>query len=273
MKDDAIILKPKEYLALPTIPDDWDYDTSAKRVGGLFYKWKNITAEIAVDLYIAREVLSQKRNKCYVSQTWTSYCQEIGIERMTAHRWLEKFFPSPELEPHETPSLPSGKYRVIYADPPWPVDSMVLDKWESPLDDKYPTMTIEEIKAVPIPPICADDCSLFLWTTHTYLREAFDVIETWGFKYHCCITWNKGSGWSLCGFHRLTEFCLYAYRGNINVNQVGEFIPTLITEKKRKHSQKPDKMYELIESNTPEPRIELFARIEREGWKVWGNQI
>jgi len=104
------------------------------------------------------------------------------------------------------------------------------------------------------------------------LREAFSVIDAWSFKYHCCITWDKGSGWSLSGFHRRTEFCLYAYKGKINVNQTGEFIPTIISENKRKHSQKPDKMYELIESNTPEPRIELFARIVRPGWKSWGNQ-
>ena len=193
-------------------------------------------------------------------------------KNITWNKLITKYLPSPKRDPG-TPALPVGKYRVIYADPPWPVDSMVLDKWESPLDDKYQTMTIDEIKALDIASLAADDCSLFLWTTHTYLREAFDVIDVWGFKYHCCITWDKGSGWSLCGFHRMTEFCLYAYKSNINVNQSGQFIPTLIKEKKRKHSQKPDLMYELIESNTPEPRIELFARIQRPGWVPWGNQL
>ncbi len=170
-------------------------------------------------------------------------------------------------------SLPEGKYNVIYADPPWPIDSMVLDKWESPLTDKYEIMTIEEIKILNVSSLAADDCSLFLWTTHKYLKEAFEVIDSWGFKYHCCITWDKGSGWSLCGFHRITEFCLYAYKGKINIFQTGKFIPTLIKENKREHSRKPEIMYELIESHTPNPRIELFARKERNEWKSWGNQI
>ena len=232
--------------------------------------------------WISGKIESSRRRD---NLSWSIHSEVAGLDLKDQDKWLdraeEEGLTRSELRSlirverlkRETPELPSGKYRVIYADPPWPVDSMILDKWESPLDDKYQTMTIDEIKALNVEAIAADDCSLFLWTTHTYLREAFDVIEAWGFKYHCCITWDKASGWSLCGFHRMTEFCLYAYRGKINVNQSGEFIPTLIEEKKRKHSQKPDLMYKLIESNTPEPRTELFARIQRSGWASWGNQI
>jgi N6-adenosine-specific RNA methylase IME4 len=171
------------------------------------------------------------------------------------------------------PPLPAGTYSVIYADPPWPVESMVLDKWESPLSDKYPTMTLEEIENLKVPEIAAQDCSLFLWTTHTFLPNAFDVIEKWGFKYHACITWDKGGGWTLCGIHRRTEFCLFAYKGTINLSQEGDAIPTLISEAKREHSKKPDILYEYIEKKTPKPRIELFARKKRTGWAVWGNQV
>ena len=91
------------------------------------------------------------------------------------------------------------KYKVIYADPPWDIKSMVLDKWSSPLSDKYSTMSLDEIKNIPIKDVTADDCSLFLWVTHSYLEKAFEVIHAWGFKYHCCITWDKKSG-----FLRLT---------------------------------------------------------------------
>lgn len=169
--------------------------------------------------------------------------------------------------------IPEGKYNIIYADPPWPIDSMILEKWESPIDDKYPTMTIEQIKTMEIEKLTGDNCSLFLWTTHTYLQEAFEVIKVWGFKYHVCITWDKGSGWSVCGFHRRTEFCLYAYKGKMNISQTGKYIPTLITEPKREHSRKPEIMYEYIERSIPEPRIELFARKKRRDWEAWGNEI
>lgn len=173
----------------------------------------------------------------------------------------------------EPPQIPEGKYQVIYADPPWPVGSMVMEKWESPIDDKYPTMTIDDIAALPIEEHAADDCSLFMWTTHTYLPDALAIIEAWGFKYFCCITWNKGSGWTQNGFHKMTEFLLYAYKGKMNIDQYGKAIPTLINENKTYHSKKPDSIRELIKSKTPGPRLELFARALYEGWTAWGNEV
>lgn len=86
------------------------------------------------------------------------------------------------------------KYQVIYADPPWPIKSIKLEKWKSPLEDKYTTMTLREIKDLPVGDLADSSCSLFLWTTHTYLRKAFGVIKSWDFKYHCCITWDKKGG-------------------------------------------------------------------------------
>lgn len=171
------------------------------------------------------------------------------------------------------PELPGGKFSVIYADPPWPVGSITMDKWESPIDDKYPTMSIEQIKLLPIKDFAADDCSLFLWTTHTFLPDCFEILDEWGFKYHCLITWNKGSGWTQFGFHKMTELLIYAYKGKMNIDQYGAAIPTLISEKKTYHSKKPDTIREMITLKTPEPRIELFARDKFEGWKSWGNQL
>jgi len=171
--------------------------------------------------------------------------------------------------------LPNKKYQVIYADPPWKVQnaSSVWYKCDNPIENKYPTMNIEEIKALPIKEISDKPSSLFLWTTHTFLKDALEVMESWGFKYHCCITWDKKSGFSVWGFHRRTEFCLFGYSGGINVNQKGRFIPTLIVEPKRKHSQKPILMRSWIENNSPKPRIELFARERFDGWDAWGNEL
>lgn len=169
--------------------------------------------------------------------------------------------------------FPVGKYSVIYTDPPWPVGSIVMDKWESPIDDKYPVMSIEDITNLPVQELAADDCALFMWTTHTFLPDALNIIKEWGFKYFCCITWNKGSGWTQNGFHKMTELLLYAYKGKMNVDQYGKAIPTLIEEKKTYHSKKPDSIRDLIASKTPEPRIEMFARDSFEGWSTWGNEV
>ena len=173
----------------------------------------------------------------------------------------------------DTPELPEGKFAVIYADPAWPVESIVMDKWESPIDDKYPVMSIESIKAIPIQKLSAENCSLFIWTTHSFLPNCLEIIAEWGFKYHCTITWNKGSGWTQNGIHKMTEFLLFAYKGKMNIDQYGKAIPTLISENKTYHSKKPDSIRELIKSKTPDGRLELFARDEFEGWTAWGNEI
>jgi N6-adenosine-specific RNA methylase IME4 len=165
------------------------------------------------------------------------------------------------------------KYQIIYADPPWRIGSMRMKKARPNAELKYPTMSLDEIKNLPVGQLADINCSLFLWTTHTFLPDAFDVMKSWGFKYHCCITWDKTNGIPCWGFKRRTEFVLYGYKGKINVNQSGRFIHTLFTEKLTTHSRKPEGFYKILESNTPQPRIELFARNKRDGWDVWGNEV
>jgi len=167
------------------------------------------------------------------------------------------------------------KYQTILADPPWPMDFIKLKRRPNQVNMPYPTMTMQSIRNVGIDlrPLVDNNCGLFLWTTHKYLPDAFGIVSAWGFKYHCCLTWDKTNGLSLCGFTRKTEFLIYAYRGRINVNQRGQFIPTLFTEKLTTHSTKPSILYEILERNTPEPRLELFARNKREGWDCWGNEV
>lgn len=171
--------------------------------------------------------------------------------------------------------FPDKKYSIIYADPPWKLSSMSSVAWkvDNPLENKYPTMTNEELSNLPILDISDTNCGLFLWCTHSTLPNAINLMATWGFKYHCCITWDKLGGFSLHGFHRRTEFLLYGYRGRMNINTKGKYIPTIITEKKTIHSRKPQQIREYLNSNTPSPRIELFARQRVDGWDAWGNEV
>ncbi len=167
------------------------------------------------------------------------------------------------------------KYQTILADPPWDTKFIVLKRRPNQVAMPYPTMPTTDIcnMGIPLRPYIEDNCNLFLWTTHSFLPDAFRVMKEWGFKYHCLLTWDKTEGLSLFGFTRRTEFVLYGYRGKMTVNQRGHYIPTLFTEKSLVHSVKPDIFYTLLESNTPVPRLELFARSKRDGWDCWGNEV
>ena len=171
------------------------------------------------------------------------------------------------------PTTPKGKYQTIIIDPPWPVEFMQLENRPNQVLMPYPTMTIEELRAWNVVKDIADEnCNLFIWTTHTYLLDTFEILKEWGFKYHVTLTWDKTNGRSLFGFNRRTEFVLFAYKGKITVNQRGTFIDTIFTEKLREHSRKPDIFYDIVREHTPEPRIDIFSREKRDGFDQYGNE-
>ena len=168
------------------------------------------------------------------------------------------------------------KYSIILADPPWKYFETGLhnQSWH------YKTMTIEEIKNLPIKELSKEDCILFLWVTFPILKEAFEVIESWGFNYSTCgFNWIKknksGEGWFF-GLGQWTransELCLIATKGHPirQSNSVFQIIEEPLTI----HSQKPaivrDKIVELMGDL---PRIELFAREKTVGWDAWGNEV
>jgi N6-adenosine-specific RNA methylase IME4 len=167
----------------------------------------------------------------------------------------------------------SDGYKVIYADPPWPVSKVVRKcrpNQKSELD--YPTMTIKQITDLPVSLISAPDCVLFLWTTHKYLPDSFSILSKWGFKYQRTITWDKGNGMCLFGFHHRTEFLLFGYRGRLEMYPRRPAFPTIVSEKSPRHSEKPQIFRDLI-APYGIPRIELFARIRVPGWDAWGNEV
>jgi N6-adenosine-specific RNA methylase IME4 len=170
------------------------------------------------------------------------------------------------------PALPNNCYSVLYVDPPWEIEALVFNKWRNPLP--YPTLSLEELKALSLPKL-ASDCVLFLWTTLSTLPQAIELLVHWQFHYHITITWDKGNGFCMSGFHRRSELVLVGYQGAIGnvIKQEGEYIPTVFYEAQTTHSTKPQRMYQIIEERTVGNRIELFARQHRPGWDVWGNEV
>ena len=171
--------------------------------------------------------------------------------------------------------MANKKYQTVLADPPWQMEFVKREVRPNQVEMPYPTMSLREIcnLGIELRPYLAENCNLFLWTTHKWLPKAFEVMDAWGFDYHVCLTWNKLNGMTFFGFNRRSEFCLYGHRGNITIEKTGESFPTIFEEKLTAHSVKPQIMYELIERKSPAPRLELFARNKRDGWDTWGNEI
>jgi N6-adenosine-specific RNA methylase IME4 len=172
----------------------------------------------------------------------------------------------------EKPPLPQqGPYRVIVADPPWPYELRKADPSHR-ATHPYPTMSIKQICALDVGGIAHNDCLLWLWTTNHHMREAFAVMDAWGFTQKTILTWVKnrfGTGDWLRG---QTEHCLMGVRGRPTVVLTNQ--STVINGPMRANSQKPDEFYEFIEGLCPAPKYaELFQRTARPNWDGHGDEV
>ena len=172
----------------------------------------------------------------------------------------------------ENIELPDKKYQVIYADCPWRYD-FSLDNSDK-IENHYPTMSLEEIKALKVKDIADINCVLFMWATAPKLVEAIEVMESWGFKYKTCLIWDKeliGLGYWFRSQH---ELLLVGVKGKISPPEQHKRISSVFKEKKGKHSKKPDTIRNFIADWYKDySKIELFARGRYEGWDVWGNEV
>lgn len=168
----------------------------------------------------------------------------------------------------DQPPLPEGFFQLIYADPPWRFGSPDSDR--AP-ENHYPTMPLEEIKALEVP--ACDDAVLFLWAVACLLPAALEVMGAWGFEYKTNVIWVKdklGLGSWLRHKH---EHLLIGARGNYPPPETKLRPASVIVARRRRHSEKPDCVYELLERAYPSAsKLELFARHARPGWTPWGKE-
>jgi N6-adenosine-specific RNA methylase IME4 len=173
-----------------------------------------------------------------------------------------------------------GPYTTILADPPWQFQNRtgkMAPEHKRLL--RYPTMELREIMELPVPQLSAATSHLYLWVPNALLKEGLQVMEKWGFTYKCNLVWFKirhdgGPDGRGVGFYfrNVTELILFGVRGRMRTLQPGRTQVNLISTRKREHSRKPDEIYDLVESCSPGPYLELFARFPREGWDQWGNE-
>lgn len=169
------------------------------------------------------------------------------------------------------------KYTVLYADPPWRYRNKPNGR--SP-ESHYPTMKTEDICALPVQALAAEDCALFLWVTMPMLFEAQRVLDAWGFRYKTvAFVWvkqnRKGTGifWGMGYWTRANaELCLLATKGR--PQRRAKNIHQVIISPVEEHSKKPEEARRRIEALLGDvPRLELFARRPSPGWDVWGNEV
>lgn len=174
-----------------------------------------------------------------------------------------------------------GGFGTILADPPWQFQNRTGKMApEHKRLTRYETMTLDEIKALPVTRLAANPAHLYLWVPNALLPEGLEVMSAWGFEYKTNIIWEKirkdgGPDGRGVGFYfrNVTEILLFGIRGNnARTLQPGRSQVNLIRSRKREHSRKPDEQYDLIESCSRGPYLELFARGPRKGWSLWGNQ-
>ena len=177
--------------------------------------------------------------------------------------------------------LPSCKFGTILADPPWRFQNRTGKMApEHKRLHRYRTMTIDEIKDLPIASMAADKAHLYLWVPNALLSWGLDVMKAWGFQYKGNIVWYKirkdgGPDGRGVGFYfrNVTELVLFGTRGSLRTLAPGRRQTNIITTRKREHSRKPDELYPIIETCSPSPYLELFARHERKHWSQWGDEI
>ena len=163
------------------------------------------------------------------------------------------------------PTLPN----LVLADPPWRYDFAETDSRQ--IENQYPSATVDEIIAHK--PDTEQDCVLLMWATVAKLREAFEVMDGWGFEYKTHAVWDKeklGMGYWFLGQH---ELLLVGTKGQASPPEAEHRVSSVFREPRGKHSAKPQCVYEWIEAAFPERvKLEMYCRAPREGWAVFGNE-
>jgi N6-adenosine-specific RNA methylase IME4 len=179
------------------------------------------------------------------------------------------------------PGLTDGKFSTILADPPWRFqNSTGKIAPEHRRLRRYHTMSLAEIRAMPVAGHAADKSHLYLWCPNALLQEGLQVMRDWGFAYKANIVWHKirkdgGPDGRGVGFYfrNVTEILLFGIRGKLRTLKPGRTQVNILKTRKQEHSRKPDEMYEIIEACSPGPYLELFARERRKGWIQWGDEL
>ena len=174
-----------------------------------------------------------------------------------------------------------GPFGTILVDPPWQFMNRTGKVGpEHRRLHRYVTMSLTDIKSLPIGDYGADQSHLYLWVPNALIAEGLAVMKAWGFNYKTNLVWYKtrkdgGPDGRGVGFYfrNVTELVLFGIRGGIRTREAGRSQVNILASRKREHSRKPDELYDIIERCSPGPYLELFARHPRPKWSQWGDEL
>lgn len=174
-----------------------------------------------------------------------------------------------------------GRFGTILIDPPWRFSNRTGKVApEHRRLRRYPTMSFDEIAALPVARYALEKSHLYLWTPNALLPEAIEILKAWGFRYKTNIVWYKvrkdgGPDGRGVGFYfrNVTELLLFGVRGSLRTLPPGRRQVNIIRTRKEEHSRKPEEAYRIIEQCSPGPYLELFARERVPNWTQWGNEV
>jgi N6-adenosine-specific RNA methylase IME4 len=178
-------------------------------------------------------------------------------------------------------ALGEKRFGTILIDPPWRFANRTGKMApEHKRLRRYPTMTFDEIAALPVGELALPRSHLYLWCPNALLLEALTIMRAWGFTYKTNLVWYKirkdggldGRGVGFY-FRNVTELLLFGVRGKLRTLKPGRTQVNVLVTRKQEHSRKPEAAYEIIEACSPGPYVELFARQRRVGWDQWGEQV
>jgi len=196
--------------------------------------------------------------------------QDVRREQKEEKREKRREENTQRIEVCDDPRTLDAQFATIVMDPPWDwgdegdVDQLGRSR------PTYGTMPLAEIQSLPIPALSDEDCHLYLWITNRSLPKGFGLLEQWGFRYITCITWVKPSFGMGNYFRGSTEQVLFGVKGSQPLKRKDAATHFLADRGVKGHSSKPLEFYELVETCSPGPYLEMFSRHGRDGWTMWG---
>lgn len=170
------------------------------------------------------------------------------------------------------------KFNTVVIDPPWPITmaGQFKSRHSRPTELPYETMTLDQIKALPINSLLNPGAHVYLWATNKTLRDAYAVLDAWGIRFHQVLVMTKPSGMTpSLGYIFGTEFCLLAINGSPmqKFRKCGTLNHFSRPATKGGHSVKPDYFYSMVETMSSGPYADIFSRKKRDGWELWGDEV
>lgn len=242
-------------------------------------------------LAIAKEIPTDGNTLTIVSDPVGTAAKAMGVSKSTAYNDIEAAqLPAPLKEAVRTGKktvatakreatqterrnkkpgpLPAGTFRTIVIDPPWDYGDHAV---RGAAATHYAVMDMLDLAELPVSDMAGDEAHLYVWVTNPMLPFVWQLIDAWGFEYKTLLTWGKPQMGTGHWFRGATEHVAFCTRGNLPLRS--QDIINWFQADRRKHSEKPEEFYEIVERASGGPYVELFARQARQGWEAWGDEL